>query len=583
MALPNYSPSGRILFGSVPWDSSYTNVRLYSNITEQYNDIAQMMDTSAGSNDYAYIGRNRRIKVQIEADRLYHCNYCMYRNDSITDGWIYAFVSDVRYVNDHTSVVSIETDVFQTYLYDVDWSIPACFIERETVPSESDEYLLTNEPDFPLVQVVDGQTDEWFEYPGFVVMTCADVKENQNIAEDILNPTGFYADPAPVCVYKGIPQGCNFYWCPRDTSSGNSETLESYLNRLTKAGSVESVVAIFSVPQIAAQAFEGTGFQDGLPAYPDSPHTVQMTVDAPARGTSVDGYTPRNKKLLYYPYTYVNLTDFNGSTSQLRYELMGSNQFAMKYAISPACQALVFPVDYRGVNDDLDAGIVVACGAQGSWANNTFTTWLAQNSGMIALSIAGIAIGGMMGGATVASATANLNAGRAALAQGARHMSLAGAEAQLASGMRAFAGAGAATGIAYQQLTSASKQPTVTRGQTNYNVLAETGVQGFHLQRIVCKAEIAAQIDEFFDRWGYEVDRVEAVDITSRPSWNYVKTQGASPKSANVAAGTTAPFSRGRGTPAEALDVIRRCFDAGVTFWHTTDNFGNFSLANGVS
>ena len=148
MALPNYSPSGKILFGSVPWDSGYSNVRLYTSLEEQYNDIATRMTLS--SDNYTYIGRNRRLKVAIEADRLYHCNYCMYRNESLTDGYIYCFVSDVKYINDHTSEITLDTDVFQTDLYGVDWQIPACFIERETTPSEDSKYMYSQEPSFTM-------------------------------------------------------------------------------------------------------------------------------------------------------------------------------------------------------------------------------------------------------------------------------------------------------------------------------------------------------------------------------------------------------------------------------------------------
>ena len=109
-----------------------------------------------------------------------------------------------------------------------------------------------------------------------------------------------------------------------------------------------------------------------------------------------------------------------------------------------------------------------------------------------------------------------------------------------------------------------------------------TGIQGFGMQKVCVKAEIAEQIDEFFDRFGYAVERIEAVNITSRPAWNYVKTGGSAPRSLNGGTTSTAPFTRGAGTPAEALDLIRRCFDRGITFWHTTSGFGDYSADNSL-
>lgn len=579
MAIPNYTPTGRILFGSVPWDNGYTHVRLYNGTSAQYEDIVSRMTVT--SDDYTYIGRNRRIKVSIPADRLYHCNYCMYRNESLGTRWVYCFVTDVKYISDNCSEIQLETDVFQTYLYGVDWNVPACFIERETAPSNQTKYLFTNEPDFSLIYTVTAQTDRWFNAGGFVVMTCAQPKENSSIVDAVLNPGGWYADPAPVRAFKGIPNGCSFYYCPIDTTSGGSEALESFLNRLTWAGSIESVVAIFTVPDFAGTQLS-YGFQDDS-SRQDTPYEYTTYLTMPARGDDVDGYTPRNQKLLYYPYNFCRVTDFNGSQSDLRYELMGGYGLGIKYAVSPACQAIVLPTQYRGIAD-FDSGMVVACGAQGSWANNTFSTWLAQNAGMIALTVGGIALAGVSGGTSLALESRLLS--EANTLRSAGYTAFAGlaesdAAAAAAKGMKTLAAAGAAAGVGYQQMTSQSHQPTVTRGQTNYNVTFETGVQGVHAQRVCVKAPVAEQIDQFFDRWGYAVERIEQVNIRSRPTWNYVKTGGCAPTSYNVGAGSAAPFG-GNGTPAAALDVIRRAFDGGVTFWHTTSGFGDYSQDNSL-
>ena len=564
MALPNYAPEGTIRFGSVPWDDGYANVRLYSSLEQQLTDISSLMTIS--SDNYSYIGRNRRLKVAIPADRLYHCNYCMYLNSSVTSGYIYCFVRDVQYVNDGTSEISIETDVFQTYLYNVDWAIPPCFIERETTPSEDSKYLFTNEPDFPLTYVVDDYENNFFTTAGYVVFTCSDPEQNSNLVEDIINPTGWYAKPAPVHIYKGIPNGAAIYYCPVDTTSGGSESLELLLNGLNYAGSTESVVSVISVPSFAIDALD-SGFQEENTKQ-DSEYVVTESYGIPARGNTVDGYTPRNSKLLYYPYTYLNLTDYNGSDSEIRYELLGSQVMNLKYAVSPACRALVYPGSYRGATG-YDAGITIPCGALGSWNNNAFNTWMAQNSGSIGLTIVGAALAGVAGAATIGAASAALLPASMAIAGTALGASTIGN----AVGSVAQLGATA---------MNASKQPTTTRGQTDFDTLFATGIQGFGMQKVCVKAEIAEQIDEFFDRFGYAVERIETVNITSRPAWNYVKTGGSSPRSLNGGTSATAPFTRGAGTPAEALDLIRRCFDRGITFWHTTTGFGDYSADNSL-
>lgn len=588
MSLPNYTPSGKILFGSVPWDNGYTNVRLYEDTGTQYNDIVSRMTVS--SDNYTYIGRNRRIKVSIEADRLYHCNYCMYRNDSLTDGYIYCFITDVKYINDNTSEIAVETDVFQTYLYSVDWTIPPCFIERETVPSESDKYLLTNEPDFSMTFSITEMARTLFKPKGIVVVTGAKAVENESVTS--LFEGHWTTEGAKCSVIKGVFRGAGYYYLPYIGSI--TEQMEQFFNGLMYAGSTDSVAAVFTIPDFFSDlSTEGwvTGASD-----PDSTAEVQAILNVPQLGTTVDGYTPHNKKLLYYPYTRVRLTDQNGSSSELRYELMGNRSLNIKYAPSPVCQALVYPDNYMGMNHNLESGITVSCGTWCSWTNNAYQNWLAQNSANIALTVAGVALSATTGTVNIAAAARLVGEGARALidakasddadysgkleAYGARQINRGSGWGR--KGMSRMEGAAAGAAALGAQMVSASKAPTTTRGQLNSDPMVMTGTQGVWAERVQVKAEIAQQIDQFFDRWGYAVERIESVNITSRPSWNYVKTQGAAPKSTNMAAGTSAPFSRGRGTPADALSVIRRAFDSGVTFWHTTGNFGDYQQGNSL-
>lgn len=585
MALPNYTPSGKILFGSVPWDSGYSNVRLYTSLEEQYGDIAKRMTLS--SDNYTYIGRNRRLKVAIEADRLYHCNYCMYRNESLTDGYIYCFVSDVKYINDHTSEITLDTDVFQTYLYGTDWQIPACFIERETTPSEDAKYMYSQEPSFTMPYVVDGHTQKTFGCGGYVVLSSMDSQKNADIIDTILNPQGYYGIPIEPRLTDGIPNGSAvFFYNLAPTSPGSQDIvpikMQEFISHLNVAGCADAIVAIIAVPTFAVKP--PLSGNTGQHAEQD----VQASVKFPENKSSLDGYTPRNAKLRYYPYTFVQYGDGQGQLVELRYEFMNeASQLDIRYAINPACQAFVSPYNYRGRAYDYDNGMVVSCGALGGWNNNLYESWIAQNSGTIALMAAGTVIAGAVGGATIASASAELSALEGL--KTAAHIdtkslakSIASESSAMSSGETMLKGAGAAGAGGISHLMNVSHLPTVTRGQTNGNTLFSTATQGVYANRICVKAEVAQQIDQFFDRWGYAVERIEAVNITSRPSWNYVKTGGAAPRSLNVGAGATAPFTRGRGTPADALDVIRRAFDGGITFWHNTDTFGDYAQSNAL-
>ena len=85
---------------------------------------------------------------------LLQYNYCMYKNDSYKDKWFYAFITDIKYINDGMSEVTIDTDAFQTWQFDINYM--NSFIEREhvsddtvglhTLPEnlETGEYIVNN-------------------------------------------------------------------------------------------------------------------------------------------------------------------------------------------------------------------------------------------------------------------------------------------------------------------------------------------------------------------------------------------------------------------------------------------------------
>lgn len=600
MALPNYSPSGVIQFGSVPWSNDYGNVRLYTSLSEQSSDIASMMTIQ--SNSYSYIARERRLKVSIEADRLYHCNYCMYRNNSLTDGYIYCFISNVTYINDNTSEITLETDVFQTYLYGVDWRIPACYIERATVADDSEEYLYTTEPDFPLTYVIEDMTSLQFEVSGFIIVTAAYPETNDGIV-GVLNPDGYYAEVVEPMIFRGVANGCGIYWCPilseTETESLTVFGLSRIVEGLESAGSADSIVAIYAVPDFVGDSFVNPGWIsdaiDGDIFWQRETHSGTPDPDTyfqcPEQGTDIGGYTPHNAKLFAYPYNFLRVTDCNGSEMDLRFELFeGTDRYIrIFYELNNACKAIVAPNRYAGAGRGHYFNLTVDCGAHGSWTNDAYTTWLAQNSGTIALTLVGSVLAGAVGGASLAGASAALRGAQIVKAgvTGA-HVNAIGtriAARETASQLTEFGGQSILSGIAGgasldAQVANASHLPTATRGQATPDLRWMLGIQGVYALRMSVKAEIAEQIDQFFDMWGYAVDRVEEVNITSRPYWNYVKTGGAAPRSTNIAAGTSAPFTRGRGTPAEALAIIKQVFDGGVTFWHTTSGFGDYSQDN---
>lgn len=600
MSLPNYSPTGQIMFGSVPWDNGYTNVRLYTNLSDQYSDISGRMTIT--SRNYKYIGRNRTLKVSIPADRLYHCNYCMYKNNSLTDGWIYCFITDVQYDNDQTTILTLETDVFQTYLYNVDWTIPACFVERETVADDSnDASLYTSEAAFSLPYKITGETHHHFNLSSIFVMSTNKFGKDSSFFDKFLNDagenTGWYAYPVDSQMLYGVPMGAAIYQVVKpDEGRLPYAQMCSKLNDILKAasysGATDGIIAIYTTVGELTSSTNGwrttySGQKDGDNLSPHSSLTL------PSWGAKVDGYTPKNKKLLYYPYTYCKVTNQEGSSMDLRYEYMNNTKINILPTFLPDCQAYIWATNYNGSANNFDYGFATPCGALGSWNSQSYQNWLAQNQNSIQANRISTALMAIGGGITIAAASAGLagagvTLGGMGIVETAAALSGMGGSSSIASlgGSAMLAGIGATTNAAIQniktnaQIKDAQMQPSITRGNTSGELMWAFGKQGVFAQRMQVRAEVARNIDDYFTRFGYNVERVKSVNITSRNYFNYVKTQAAAPKSTNTGTTSSAPFSRGRGTPASALSIIRKAFDNGVTFWHTTSNFGDYSQSN---
>lgn len=79
------------------------------------------------------------------------------------------------------------------------------------------------------------------------------------------------------------------------------------------------------------------------------------------------------------------------------------------------------------------------------------------------------------------------------------------------------------------------------------------------------KSDFAKRIDKYFDMYGYLTNTVKVPNINNRPNWNYIKTIGA-----NILGNI----------PQSDLLQIRDLFNNGITLWHNTSTFLDYSQNN---
>lgn len=117
------------LLKDVDLDNTYEHTLDFENETAQSTYFSSKIFTSWDTTlSFSYLRENRPIKVGKNVDNLFGCNYLMYKN-TILNKWFYCFITRKEYINESTTMLYIQTDVMQTFMFD--YNIINSFIVRE--------------------------------------------------------------------------------------------------------------------------------------------------------------------------------------------------------------------------------------------------------------------------------------------------------------------------------------------------------------------------------------------------------------------------------------------------------------------
>ena len=105
----------------------------------------------------------------------------------------------------------------------------------------------------------------------------------------------------------------------------------------------------------------------------------------------------------------------------------------------------------------------------------------------------------------------------------------------------------------------------VNMGSSNATLLGYNLVDDNIFTRYSIKYQFAEKIDKYFDMYGYLTNTLKLPNLNNRPNWNYIKTIGA-----NILGNL----------PQLDLAEIKQMFDNGVTLWHNTNTFLDYSQNN---
>ena len=365
---------------------------------------------------------------------------------------------------------------------------------------------------------------------------------------------------------NGIASSVVFLFC-------ENENFIPLLNSLQKSNYSDYIVSIFTVPKLAIKDFMIPANQitssTALPIYAlKNPNDYMQTptnktlVSTP---NNLDSYIPRNQKLRTYPYMYLGFNPSNGSQKIYRYENFtnGTPIFNIISEVNPNPSVYFVPQNYRGQSGNSMSDIASMNGYPTiSQRNDYFNTWLAQNSNIIGLQMEqeefNYKIDSYKMGFDIVGNALSVMGGNFGAALNIAESGLTAASLDKNHDF-----------YIKNQMAQIEKQKMlpdkVSLGNSNATLLGYDLMKTNIFTRYTIKRQFAERIDKFFDMYGYLTNTVKIPNLNNRPNWNYVKTIGA-----NILGDI----------PQEDLQAIKDMFDNGITLWHNSTTFLDYSQNN---
>lgn len=546
------------LFQGINLDNRYLHTIYFANEQAQNTWFTSKIFKTYQQQSYTRYTRNQ-LKLKDDATTLLGCTYMRFKNDRAVDKWFYAFVTGCDYVNENTVLITYEIDVMQTWFMQ-GGSVAPCMVLREHVNDDTFGLHLEEEPigsevyECESVPYTSDDGDLFADYS--LIVNTTEKPDN----DKVLN--------------NHLANGTKFYAIDTENQAGFENSFNALISLIL--GSWNSgfqkieVIDMFTFPSKFSSMDANNNSHTIRILHPDTMH----------------GYTPKNKKLYTYPFSFLQGTTRNGSTCTYRWEYFASILADIPFRCygNPigGGQIHCYPTYYNGIVNNIDASMVMDDFPKNPFVYDAYQAWVAGGGkarlereeaftnvrGVSAL-VSGASTAMMQGTTGMSMFGSNaLNLGDTNTATMTDLSGMTRGANRLTQGITGYVDtvvnvAEAKNKIAYQW-ADARYRPNVVVGTATPNLVVATKNLNFLFFNVHVKSEELPKIDEFFSCFGYAVNRVKAPNLTGRRYFNFVQTDKA------VINGNM---------PASSKEAIGRIFDGGITFWHNGDHVGDYSQA----
>ena len=564
-------------FKGINLDNRYMHTIYFASVSAQNTWFTSKVDKTISGHSYQRYTTDK-IKVKGDATDFLSYTYMRFMNDRNIDMWFYAFITGVEYLNENTVLITSEIDVMQTWFIQKG-SVRPCMVLREHVTDDVFGHNLEVEPIGSDVYDADEITNgtakifgDAFDKYSLVAQTTGNSLDGHHIVQ-------------------GLFSGCNYYDQEISPTSGTHDiqddgdtiyhALEVRLGSWEIQQQQEVVVDLYTVPTFCVGNNTGHKSSGQLITIP----------------STYDNYTPKNKKLFMYPYSYLLLTTHAGDTAVYRWEYFDGTtgspcQFELDGTMIGGGEVRCYPRAYNGQTDNVDSGIVINNFPKNCANYDAYQAWMAGggstrlDNDRLVNSFKGAGaivntIGSLLSsiipseGTTVrqhSSSDVGTFMGQPFVNQGQSNTVTTHSNTVNVGGISGGVGGAVATvgslieaknNMQYT-FNDAHYQPNIVVGKPSSCLPVAQRDLDMYFFHVHIRDDEVKRLDDFLSCYGYQINKVKAPALTGRQYWNFVMTKDC------VIAGDM---------PASSKEAIARIFDTGITFWHNGDNVGNYAIS----
>ena len=566
------APNSEIYLIKCPIELDNLNQLSFANATAQhnyFNGLPKLSLTNA-----TFQRKDGTIRWPGSMESIIEYNYCMYRNKNHGNKWFYAFIDNMEYISDGMTSIKISTDCWQTWQFDI--TFKRSFVEREHVNDDTFGKHTLEEGLNPGEYISAGAAINYNYVNGALCIAC----ECSDLPDEMLDyslPDGTSLRSRPR-IYNGLPSGSYLLVFSGDNGSGGTaygslyQSIAGFLKWMDSDNKSDAIIAMYVVPKSCLPSdyayskiwyISNSNNTQGTSVYIPSLSTSAKTLSTYTvyKNTTIDGYTPKNNKCFCYPYNYILISNNGGSDFVYHwedfYDLSGiiNPQFKAYGIINQGCDIKFLPINYK--NTSGYDGYIWSVSNQKlpvlSWSSDYYLNWQAKN-----------------GWNSVSQSIERMDRRSNDLQNAEEDKDIVQKSGDFLSGVVGWIGTtfnaikSTISGEDYQ----ASIVPDQAKGNANSGDLNfVVGKSNFTLYKMCCKKEKIQIIDQYFSMYGYLVNSVKIPNITGRTNWNYVKTIGC-----NIVGDI----------PQGDLQTLKSMFNNGVTIWHNSSTYLDYSQNNNI-